>query len=90
MTTYVAFNPQTTSNFQFNVVLDGVAYVAICVWNLYGQRYYIQIYNTSQTLIMMRPIVGSPPDYDINLLSGYFTTSTMVYRVATGNFEINP
>jgi len=90
MTTLVNFNPNAFANFQFNPTLDGVTYVAICTWNLYGQRYYINIYDNNGTLIMSRPIIASPNDYDINLLFGYFQTSTLVYRASSNNFEISP
>ena len=90
MTTIISFNPAPTANFQFNPTLDGSDYVAICSWNAYGQRYYISIYDNASTLIMSRPIIGSPNDDDINLLIGFFTTSTMVYRVSSSVFEINP
>lgn len=86
----VNFTPSATSAFQFNPTLDGVPYVAICTWNLYGQRYYINIYNTYNTLVMSRPIIASPDNYSINLLTGYFTKSTLVYRASSGNFEITP
>ena len=90
MTTLVTFNPSATANFQFSPTLDGVSYVAVCTWNAYAPRYYISIYDTARTLIMSRPIVGSPDDYDINMLFGYFTTSKMVYRVSSNQFEITP
>lgn len=90
MTTLVNFNPTPFANFQFNPTLDGVSYVAICTWNLYGQRYYINIYNNNGTLILSRPIIASPDVYDINLLFGYFQTSTLIYRASSNNFEISP
>jgi len=90
MTTFVAFNPSPNQPFQFNPTLDGQTYIATCTWNVYGQRYYVNIYNNFRTLIVSRPIISSPDDYDINLVFGYFTTSTLVYRVSSGNFEINP
>jgi len=90
MTTITKFNPTATTNFQFNPILDGTTYVAICTWNAYGQRYYISLYNNYGTLIMTRPIIGSPDNYNVNLLIGYFTTSTLVYRSSSQNFEVNP
>ena len=90
MTTLIYFDPQSTVNFQFNPVLDGINYIAVCTWNSYSSRYYISIYDSSRTLIVSRPIIGSSNDYDINLVFGYFTSSTLVYRASTGNFEINP
>ena len=89
MTTTVLFAPQSNSNFQFNPTLDGTPYVAICTWNSYAPRYYINIYDTSRNLIVSRPMVGSPDELDINLLFGYFT-SALVYRVSSNSFEINP
>ena len=90
MTTLINFNPSSTANFQFNPTLDGITYVAICTWNAYGQRSYISIYDNARNLIFSRPIIGSPNEADINLLFGYFTTSTLLYRVSSQNFEITP
>jgi hypothetical protein len=89
MTTYVNFNPSPNANFQFNLTLDTFSYVAICTFNIYSQRYYINIYDTYGNLIVARPVIGSPDNYDIDLILGYFT-STLVYRVSSQNFEINP
>jgi len=88
--TLINFNPSPLSNFQFQPTLDGVPYVAIVTWNVYGERYYISIYDSYRNLIMYRPIIGSPDDYSINLVFGYFFTSTLVYRVSSNNFEITP
>lgn len=90
MTTYIKFTPQSTSNFQFSPVLDGVTYVAVCTWNIYSPRYYISIYDTSRNLIVCRPIIGSPDDYDINLVFGYFKTSKLIFRSSSNSFEISP
>ena len=88
--TIIPFNQTATANFQFNPVLDGTTYVAICTYNSYAARFYISIYDTSGNLIMIRPIVGSPDEYDINLLFGYFQASTLLYRVSSNSFEIAP
>lgn len=90
MTTFVTFAPSSIAPFQFNPILDNVAYVAICPWNVYGQRYYLTIYTNSGQLVLSIPIVGSPNNYDINLLFGYFRNSTLVYRTSSNTFEINP
>lgn len=88
MATVVPFQPSSTSNFQFNLTLDGGSYIAICTWYAYGARYYVSIYDTFKNLIVVRPIVGSPDGYDINLVFGYFTTSKLIYRVSTQSFEV--
>ena len=90
MTTYVPFNPQPGAAFQFQATLDGNQYTVTCVWLVYGQRYYLRIVDDLNNLIVFIPQIGSPPAYDINIVGGYFTTSTLIYRVNTGNFEINP
>lgn len=89
MTTIFKFQPSSTGNFQFNPVLDGTAYIAVCTYNSYSPRYYINIYDNGRNLIMTRPIVGSPDDSDINMLFGYFN-STMIYRVSSNQFEVSP
>lgn len=89
MTTFY-FNPQPTQNFTFSPTLDGVTYVAMCTYNVYGQRYYISIFDTSRNLIVYQPVIGSPPNFDIDLVFGFFKTSTLIYRASTGNFEVSP
>lgn len=90
MTTLVNFTPSSTAPFQFNAVLDSVTYVVTIPWNTYGLRFYVNIADTSGNLVMSKPLIGSPDNYNINLLFGYFTTSTMVFRVSSQNFEITP
>jgi len=90
MTTLINFDPTPFANFQFNVTLDDINYIAICTWNLYGERYYINIYNNNGTLIVTNPVIASPDDYDINLVYGYFIASKIVYRLSSNNFEISP
>ena len=86
-TVYVPFLPSTTSNFTFQATLDGTNYIVIVGWNWFGERYYVNIYDTSQTLILSTGLVGSPDFYNINLTGPLFTT-LLVYRAASGNFEI--
>lgn len=81
------FAPSTSSNFQFSATLDGNPYTVICTFNTYGQRYYINVFDTTQARVLTRPVVGSPDDYDISLTLGFFTTK-IVYRASTGNFEV--
>jgi len=88
MTTFISFNPSPSANFQFSPVLDNINYNAICTFNVYGQRYYIQIYDLTGNLVLSRPLIASPDDYNINLVIGYFTTSTLVYRASSGNIEV--
>lgn len=90
MTTLTQFTPNINQNFSFQPTLDGQQYNVTITWGLFGQRWVVNVYTLQNVLILQKPLTGSPPDYDINLIEGYFTTSTLVYRVATNNFEINP
>lgn len=59
MTTYYAFTPNTTSTFQFQPTLDGEVYQAIIVWNLWGQRWYLNLYANSGPLVVAEPVISS-------------------------------
>ena len=89
MTTYFPFTPTTTSVFQFQPTLDGSLYVCAVTFNLFGQRYYINLYDLSGNLVISTAMVGSPNGYDISLVGALFS-STLVYREASGTFEVNP
>jgi hypothetical protein len=90
MITYTPFTPTYVDNFQFQPTLDGEQYNLIVTWNLSRQDWYINLYTLGGTLVTSQPLIGSPPAEDINLMLGYFTTSTLVYREATQQFEVNP
>ena len=66
-----------------------MVYNVVITWNVYGQRYYVNIYDAGNTLIVSLPLIGSPAGYDISLTAGYFA-STLVYRAALQQFEISP
>jgi hypothetical protein len=89
MTTYIPFAPSSASNFQFQPTLDGQQYTAIVTWNLFGQRYYLNLYTTLNVLVLCVPLIGSPDNYSISMVSGHFT-STLVYRVSSAQFEVSP
>jgi hypothetical protein len=90
MTTLVNFVESAQGAPQFAATLDGALCTVVCTWNLFGQRYYINILAQDGTSILTRPMTGSPDDDDFNLINGYFTTSTMVFRASSQQFEITP
>jgi hypothetical protein len=87
MSVIVPFNPVSNANFQFAPSLDGATYTAIITWNAFGLRYYINLYSNQNKLIFCQPLIGSPPDYNINLAEGYFNTP-LIYRTMPQQFEI--
>lgn len=101
MTTYVDFTQPQDQPFEFQATLDGQLVVVRVPWNVYRQDWYVVVSDTAGNPIVSVPRVGSPvigenPQYldadciDLNLVAGYFTTSTLVWRPSTGQFEINP
>jgi len=86
----INFNPSPKSNFTFNVTMDNVKYNCICSWNMFGQRYYISMFNVNGLRIFTLPIISSPQGYNIDISGGYFQTSKLIYRASTNQFEIIP
>jgi Domain of unknown function (DUF6983) len=93
MTTSIPFAPvnsATAPPFQFAATFDGNSYTVQVKWNISGQRFYVHIYDNSFTLILCIAMAASPPGFDINLVTGVFTTSTLIFRDNTQNFEVSP
>jgi len=81
------FAPSSSANFQFSATLDGNPYTVICWFNVSGQRYFFNLYDSTNTRALTRPVVPSPDEYDISLTLGFFTTK-IVYRASTSSFEV--
>lgn len=90
--TTIAFVPNATTAPPFSalVTLDGQSYNLVVAWNLYRGDWYFTLYDQNGQVVVNQPLIGSPPDYDIPLAPGLFSTSTLVYRIETGNFEVRP
>jgi len=64
MTTLVPFTPSLAPSsppFQFQATLDGQQYNCVVKWNLYSQRWFIQVFSLSDTVnpILTQGLVGS-------------------------------
>jgi hypothetical protein len=90
--TTLLFTPQASGGPPFSalVTLDGRPYRLAAMWNLYRYGWYISLTDQSGNLVVNQPLIGSPPNANIYLAPGAFTTSTLLYRVATNSFEIGP
>ncbi|MHB8406246.1 MAG: phage baseplate plug family protein [Gammaproteobacteria bacterium] len=90
--TTIAFLPNSENAPPFSAILtlDGQAYTFAVAWNLYSARWYFSLTDQSGNLVVNQPLIGSPPNANIYLAPGIFTTSTLVYRVSTQNLEIGP
>jgi hypothetical protein len=90
VTTLTDFVPSQSAPFQFQPTLDGQVYSAVVTWNLFGRRFYLNLSSLDGTLVVCKALVGSPDGSDIDLVGGLFTTSTLVFRQSTQQFEVNP
>lgn len=85
---YVDFVPSSLAPFQFQTILDGVQYNVTVTYNIFGQRYYVNIYTVQGSLVLTRPMIGSPIGYDVSITAGMFK-STLIYRSTHKQFEIS-
>lgn len=90
--TVIAFQPDNTAAppFQVTVTLDGVGYSLQTAWNFYGKRWYFSLTDQGGNVLIFAPLIGSPLDSDIFLAPGLFSTSTLLYREASTQFEVTP
>ena len=69
MSTITPFNPPQNANFQFEPTLGGQTYTVIVTWNLFGQRWYINIFRLDGTLVLSEALIGSPNGHIIQAIS---------------------
>lgn len=86
--TIVLFSPQQSQAFSFPATLDGSSYTVTVWWNIYTQAYYITVQQPSGAVVLCRLLTASPPTYNLNLVAGYFFTSTLVFLASTQSFVI--
>lgn len=93
MTVFIDFFQPPNALFQFNAVLDGNQYLIQTPWNVYRGDYYVFIFDQNGNRVLTVPRIGSPPNYNINLISirpDLFTVSSLIWRPSTGQFEVGP
>jgi len=84
MTSYDFYQPNNDA-FQFQPILDGNAYNVIVTWNIFGMRYYINIYDQYNNFIVCMPVIGSTSEKNISMTAGYFNTQ-LIYRSDLAQF----
>lgn len=90
--TYVNFVPSAILAPTYQITLDGNVYTLIMTWNLYAQRYYMNLYALDGTLIVAKALIGSPTGTDIASLSwanGKVTAITEENHGLTVNATVN-
>jgi hypothetical protein len=83
----IAFSPNSASKFIFDAVLDGITYIATV--SIILDTAWIELKDQSGTVVFQRPVIGSPDSFDIPINGGYGFTSKLIYRTASGAFEID-
>ena len=86
-TNVIPFIASTTNLFQFQPTFDNQTYTCIVPWNAFAQRYYVVCYTLSGDLVFNVPLIGSPPNSNISITAGYFTTQ-LIFRKWSNQFEI--
>lgn len=89
MTDLFSFQPDSNSipPFQFQTSLaEGLRSVAF-TWNVAGERWYMEVKDSTGSTLLYRPLIGSPMSYDINLIST-ISQSSLVYREDNQTFEV--
>lgn len=67
MSTSLQFVPNTSGPFQFKPTIDGTLYTAQITYSLFGQRYYLNLYDQSNDLVLCRSLVSSGPQVSVTL-----------------------
>lgn len=89
MTTFINFVPSTVAPFSFQATLDGDQYNVVVTWNVFGQRFYVNVYAADGTLVVCRALVGSPTGLPVQAASwsqgraNLTTTSPHGYKIGT-------
>lgn len=80
MATAFPFTPTPTSPFQFQPTLNGALYTGFVTWNLFGQRFFLNLYQSTGGLwVLTTAVVGSTPDAPINLVKGYLPDPALLF-----------
>jgi len=83
-------NTNSNPPFSAQMTLDGVSYTGAVTWNIAGQRWYLTLTDQSGSVLWSGGLIGSPLDSDTPMAPGIFSTSKLVFREDTGNFEVTP
>lgn len=88
--TIIPFTPDENSAPPFKAQFSDAAgklYNISTWWNMAGQRWYLKVTEPRGEDKLFRPLIGSPQNYDINLISS-ISTSKLIYREDNGTLEV--
>lgn len=82
------FTGREQKSMTFSPVLDGTVYICQLKWNIAAQRWYLLITNSAGNPVLNTAVVGSTSAGGINLISGVFSSTTMIWREKNGQIEV--
>lgn len=86
MTTTIPFSPSSDQPFTFRASVGGQQLFGTVPFNHYAQRYFLQLKNGQNEVVIYVPLVASPDSFDINLALP-FAPGLLVLRESTRQFE---
>lgn len=89
--TIIPFTPSLTTSpaWSTNMMLDGVIYVASSYWNLYAQRWYLQLESPQGQVVWFGAMISSTSSFSVPLAYNV-TSSLLTYNAVNSNFVITP
>lgn len=72
------FITNTQAPFSFQPTLDNQTYTASVTWNLFGQRWYVNLNELTGERVFTLPLLGSPDGSAIETLTWSFGTATAI------------
>lgn len=67
MSTVIQFTPSTAGAFQFKPTIGNTLYTAFVTLNLFGGRYFLNLYDQSSTLVISRALTSTGPKLQATL-----------------------
>jgi len=86
LTTIIPFKPNGQVPFSFQAVVGGVKVFGSVSWNMYANRYFLKLTDSTGSPVVYVPLIESPEFYDINLALPY-APGSLVYRGSSRHFE---
>ncbi|ECC3814921.1 hypothetical protein E1L19_01180 [Salmonella enterica subsp. enterica] len=88
MTDIIHFKPDGREPFQFTVTVGEYELFARVPFNLYANRYYLELKDSSGDVVVYCPLIASPENYDINLALPC-VPGKLIFRESTSQFEVS-
>ncbi|WP_237929981.1 hypothetical protein [Buttiauxella sp. S19-1] len=86
MTQIIPFKPNGKVPFSFQVTVSGVQLFGTVPWNMYANRYYLKLTDSTGATVVYVPMIASAEFYDINLALPY-APGALIYRESSRQFE---